>query len=197
LAGTIGVVESRLLRPQTSSLLQGKTRAVAGSRRAGVGHLDVARVSSGLGPDETIFYGRTICDIIWAISTTGLLSARMRHNVEEGQRMECEDKVHHVVCIIADLELPQALNRVDRSWIAALTVNPERLAVLRRARANRMGKGLSLSYASKEQVQRELDWAELILRRRRWATVNVTNKSIEECAAEIIDLQRRRTGEKT
>jgi regulator of PEP synthase PpsR (kinase-PPPase family) len=100
------------------------------------------------------------------------------------------------VPIIADLELPQALNRVDRSQIVALTVNPERLVLPRKARANRMGRGLSLSYASKEQVQQELDWAELILRRQRWATVNVTNKSIEECASEIIDLQRRRTGEK-
>ena len=66
--------------------------------------------------------------------------------------MEREDKVHLVVYIITDLELPQALNHVDRSRIVALTVNPERLGLLRKARANRMGKGLSLSYASKQQV---------------------------------------------
>ena len=46
-------------------------------------------------------------------------------------------------------------------------------------------------------VQRDLDWAELVLRGRRWATVDVTNKSIEECAAEIIALQRRRAGNKS
>jgi regulator of PEP synthase PpsR (kinase-PPPase family) len=33
------------------------------------------------------------------------------------------------------------------------------------------------------------------LRRHRWATVDVTNKSIEESAAEIIALQRRRLEE--
>jgi regulator of PEP synthase PpsR (kinase-PPPase family) len=47
-----------------------------------------------------------------------------------------------------------------------------------------------------DHVQQELDWAELLLRRERWAVVDVTNKSIEECAAEIIDLQRRRLKQK-
>jgi regulator of PEP synthase PpsR (kinase-PPPase family) len=101
------------------------------------------------------------------------------------------------VPLIADIEPPPALQRVERSKIVNLTVEPERLVLLRKARANRMGKGLSLNYASLKQVQRELDWAELLLRRHRWATVNVTNKSIEECAAEIITLQRRRGGDKS
>jgi len=49
-----------------------------------------------------------------------------------------------------------------------------------------------MGYARPEHVQQELDWAELLLRRERWPTVDVTNKSIEECAAEIIALQGRR-----
>jgi regulator of PEP synthase PpsR (kinase-PPPase family) len=99
------------------------------------------------------------------------------------------------VPVIADLEPPPALNRVDRRRVVALTINPKRLMLLRKARASRMGRSLSLHYANLEHVQRELDWAELLLRRHRWATVDVTNKSIEESAAEIIALQRRRLGE--
>ena len=98
------------------------------------------------------------------------------------------------VPIVVDLEPPAALRRVDRSKVVALTVDPARLVLLRKARASRMGRGPLLQYASMEHVQRELDWAELLLRRDRWATVDVTNKSIEECAAEIIALQRRRVG---
>jgi [pyruvate, water dikinase]-phosphate phosphotransferase / [pyruvate, water dikinase] kinase len=98
------------------------------------------------------------------------------------------------VPIIANIEPPPALGCVDRSAIIALTIRPERLMLLRKARASRMGGTVSLSYASGEQVQRDLDWAELLLRGKRWATVDVTNKSIEECAAEIIALQGRRTG---
>ena len=98
------------------------------------------------------------------------------------------------VPIIADIEPPPALGRVDRCNVVALTVTPQRLMLLRKARANRMGSSLYLNYADREHIQRDLDWAELLLRRERWATVDVTNKSIEECAAEIMALQQRRTG---
>jgi regulator of PEP synthase PpsR (kinase-PPPase family) len=100
------------------------------------------------------------------------------------------------VPIVVDMDLPAALGRVERSRVVALTISPQRLVRLRKARVSRMGRRLFLRYATKEHVQRELDWAELILRRQRWATVDVTNRSIEECAAEIIALQRRRTGKK-
>jgi regulator of PEP synthase PpsR (kinase-PPPase family) len=96
------------------------------------------------------------------------------------------------VPIIANLELPPGLARVDRRRVIALTIQPERLVKLRQARQNRMARGLSMGYARPEHVQQELDWAELLLRRERWPTVDVTNKSIEECAAEVIALQGRR-----
>jgi regulator of PEP synthase PpsR (kinase-PPPase family) len=96
------------------------------------------------------------------------------------------------VPIIANLELPPGLARVDRRRVIALTIQPERLVKLRQARQNRMTRGLSMGYARPEHVQQELDWAELLLRRERWPTVDVTNKSIEECAAEVIALQGRR-----
>jgi regulator of PEP synthase PpsR (kinase-PPPase family) len=96
------------------------------------------------------------------------------------------------VPIVADIEPSPRLFEVDRRRVIALTIQPERLVMLRQARSNRMVKSASLNYASLEYVRKELEWAELILRRERWPRVDVTNKSIEECAAEIIDLQGRR-----
>jgi regulator of PEP synthase PpsR (kinase-PPPase family) len=94
------------------------------------------------------------------------------------------------VPIIANLEPPPALFRVDRRKIIALTIQIERLIVLRQVRANRMTRGvIALDYASREYVQQELDWADLVIQRERWLRVDVTNKSIEECAAEVIELQ--------
>ena len=101
------------------------------------------------------------------------------------------------VPIVVDIEPPSALSHVERARVVALTIDPQRLVLLRKARATRMGRGVALNYASMGHVQRDLDWAELVLRGRRWATVDVTNKSIEECAAEIIALQRRRAGNKS
>jgi regulator of PEP synthase PpsR (kinase-PPPase family) len=100
------------------------------------------------------------------------------------------------VPIITNLEPPVALSRMDRRRVVALTVQAERLVMLRQARMSRLTRGISLNYARVDHVQQELDWAELLLRRERWAVVDVTNKSIEECAAEIIDLQRRRLKQK-
>jgi regulator of PEP synthase PpsR (kinase-PPPase family) len=96
------------------------------------------------------------------------------------------------VPIIADLEPPPALFDVDRQRIIGLTIQPERLMLLRQARANRMTRGVNLNYATMKHIQGDLDWAELLMRRERWVKVDVTNKSIEECASEISELQRKR-----
>ena len=53
---------------------------------------------------------------------------------------------------------------------------------------------VQLDYASRKYVQEELEWSELLIRANRWATVDVTNKSIEECASEIVALYNRRMG---
>jgi regulator of PEP synthase PpsR (kinase-PPPase family) len=96
------------------------------------------------------------------------------------------------VPIIVNLEPPPALFQVDRRRVIALTIQPKRLANLRRARMSRLARGYSLTYADLDYIEAELDWAELLLRRERWPKVDVTHKSIEEVASEIIDLQARR-----
>jgi regulator of PEP synthase PpsR (kinase-PPPase family) len=98
------------------------------------------------------------------------------------------------VPIIANLEPPPALFRVDRRRVVALTIQPHRLVDLRQARLNRMARGVSFDYARPDHIQQELDWADLVVRRGRWSVVDVTKKSIEETAAEIIALYRRRMG---
>ena len=99
------------------------------------------------------------------------------------------------VPIVKDLDPPPALSEVDRNRIIAVTIQPLRLAELRQSRVNRLARGVPLDYAQVEHVQRELEWAALIVRRERWPVVDVTNKSIEESAAEIVALHGRRTGE--
>ncbi len=96
------------------------------------------------------------------------------------------------VPIIANLEPPPGLYRIDRRRVIALTIQAERLVKLRQVRQSRMARGLVMGYADPDHVQQELDWAELLMRQGRWPVVDVTNKSIEECAAEIIALQGRR-----
>jgi len=95
------------------------------------------------------------------------------------------------VPLVANIGPPPALFKTKRHRVVALTIQPERLVMLRQVRAQRLGGRIVMNYASRAHVQRELEWAEIIIRRQRWVTVDVTNKSIEEAAAEITALYNR------
>ena len=72
--------------------------------------------------------------------------------------------------------------------VVGLTIEPDRLAIIRQARLHRLARGMDTSYADFNQVVRELEYSELIFRRGRWPVTDVTGKSIEEAATEVIGL---------
>jgi regulator of PEP synthase PpsR (kinase-PPPase family) len=93
--------------------------------------------------------------------------------------------------IILDLEPPKELFELPKGRVVGLTINPDRLSDLRRVRTERMGT-ISLGYADLEHIRRELEYAfQLFEKRRDWPLVDVTTKSIEEAAAEIVVLLGR------
>jgi len=96
------------------------------------------------------------------------------------------------VPLLLDMEPPPQLFQADRRRVVGLTIEPERLVRLREARLRTMGRNLDSRYADAAWVQRELEWAEFIFRRGHWPIVDVTNKSIEEAASEIVALVTRR-----
>lgn len=96
--------------------------------------------------------------------------------------------------LVLDMEPPEALRLVDKRRIVALTIEPGRLSEVRRARVARMRTHSMQSYTEMQHIRHELDWANLVIRREGWTTIDVTNKSIEESSAEIIALHRSRLG---
>ena len=93
--------------------------------------------------------------------------------------------------IILDLEPPKELFELPKGRVVGLTINPDRLSDLRRVRTERMGT-FSMGYADLEHIRRELEYAfQLFEKRRDWPLVDVTTKSIEEAAAEIVVLLGR------
>lgn len=93
--------------------------------------------------------------------------------------------------IVLDIEPPQELFDLPKGRVVGLIVQPERLSGLRKARASRMGT-FSKGYADLEHIHQEMDYAFRIFERRRdWPLVDVTTKSIEEAAAEVIVLLGR------
>ena len=83
---------------------------------------------------------------------------------------------------------PEVVFGLPRRRVVGLMADPARLANLRESRVQRMS-ATRLGYADMAYIRKEITYAfELFERRRDWPLVDVTNKSIEECAAEIVAL---------
>ncbi len=91
------------------------------------------------------------------------------------------------VPLIPEMEPPKALLRVPSEKVFCLIIQAERLAELRRVRAEREGIPVE-SYASFAQARKEIQLARRLCNTHRWRRIDVTNKSVEEAGREIIGL---------
>jgi len=74
-----------------------------------------------------------------------------------------------------------------------LVINPKRLVEIRTSRLINMGQSMKNSYADYEQVEDEIAYCRQYFRRHpAWLIIDVTSKSVEESASEIL---RRLTGQ--
>jgi len=90
------------------------------------------------------------------------------------------------------LEPPKNLFKLPRRKVIALTIDPERLVSLREVRVERLGTRKT-GYADLETVRKEMVYAyEIFDRRRDWPLIDMTAKPIEEAAAEIMTIVRRK-----
>ncbi len=91
------------------------------------------------------------------------------------------------VPIVPELETPLQLLALPAERVFCFTMSPSRLVELRevRAEATRIPRQ---PYASLEHVRRELQYALRLSTERGWRTIDVTGKSVEEAAREIIAL---------
>jgi regulator of PEP synthase PpsR (kinase-PPPase family) len=88
---------------------------------------------------------------------------------------------------------PDEIVGLDQRRIIGLTIDPENLATIRRARLERLGQNEGGEYANPEKVNEEIEYAnELFRKNRRWPVFNVTGKALEETASEIIKLMASR-----
>jgi regulator of PEP synthase PpsR (kinase-PPPase family) len=94
------------------------------------------------------------------------------------------------VPLVMGTSLPKELFTIDQRKIFALTIAPEALKQIRRNRISRLGaEKLTGDYADEAKVLEELEWANTIFKEnKRWPVFNVTDKALEETAAEIMRL---------
>jgi regulator of PEP synthase PpsR (kinase-PPPase family) len=94
------------------------------------------------------------------------------------------------VPVVPRIDLPPELFALPPGRVIGLTIDPVRLAELRRVREQRLG-GATGDYADLASVRHEVAYALHLFRERQWPVVEVTNKPIEESASEILALVRQ------
>jgi hypothetical protein len=89
--------------------------------------------------------------------------------------------------LVKGIAPPEELFRVAPEMVVALTIAPERLVQLRSARLRNLMQSPRSSYADYEKVTEELDDCRRLYRRNpEWLLIDVTCKSVEESATEIL-----------
>ncbi|MGE4232696.1 MAG: pyruvate, water dikinase regulatory protein [Bacteriovoracia bacterium] len=91
--------------------------------------------------------------------------------------------------IIKGFQMPKEVYDLDQRKIIGLTISADTLALIRKARLERLGQEDGGEYANIDAVIEEIEYADQLFRQhKRWPVFNVTGKALEETAAEIIKL---------
>ncbi|GAD58884.1 kinase/pyrophosphorylase [Brevundimonas sp. BAL450] len=102
------------------------------------------------------------------------------------------------VPLVPGQEAPERLDGLKHPLVVGLTVSPDRLVQIRRNRLEGLGEVRGSTYVDHEAVRDETVKARRMFERRGWPTIDVTRRSIEETAAQVINLlneRRAKTGE--
>jgi [pyruvate, water dikinase]-phosphate phosphotransferase / [pyruvate, water dikinase] kinase len=102
------------------------------------------------------------------------------------------------VPVVKSIEAPKELFDIDTRKIVGLTIDPNRLAEIRRARMRTMGSGArNRQYAELEEIYEELDQAAKLHRRLGCPVIDISELSIEETAHRVLRVVEERREEAT
>jgi regulator of PEP synthase PpsR (kinase-PPPase family) len=87
---------------------------------------------------------------------------------------------------------PDELEAATRPLVIGLITDPERLVQIRVNRLRLLQRDTETDYTDMERVQREIQDARRLYARKKWATIDVTRRSIEETAAAILAMLSQR-----
>lgn len=89
--------------------------------------------------------------------------------------------------LMPESEIPKELWQVDPKKIVGLTNDESKLSSIRKERMISYGMNPDTPYSSKERIQKEIKYAEDLYKKLGCQIINVSNKSIEETAAIIVN----------
>ncbi len=101
------------------------------------------------------------------------------------------------VSIVPGMPIPAPLETVKKPLVVGLTASPERISEVRRNRILGIDSAKLETYVDKRFIVEEIAFTKRLCGRNAWPMIDVTRRSIEETAAEIIKLfeERRAKGQ--
>jgi len=92
------------------------------------------------------------------------------------------------VPIIYNVEGPDELFKINQRKVVALRMDPFRLRHIREQRLRSFREDARQSYIDAHAVQREVAYSDEVFKRASWPVVDMTLKSLEEVATEVVSL---------
>lgn len=96
------------------------------------------------------------------------------------------------VPLVPGIGLPPEVLALSGPLFVALTANPDRLVEIRRNRLQQLGELKETDYLLPEKVEEEVRAARRLYAEKGWPVIDVTRRSVEETAAEIMALLEAR-----
>src|SRR5215471_7040870 len=91
------------------------------------------------------------------------------------------------VPLVLGVDPPEELSQVDDRKVFGLIVQPEMLMRIRQARLSHLGMPQDSSYGQRAHIDNEIAYSREIFRKHpNWPVIDVTNRAIEETAADIL-----------
>jgi regulator of PEP synthase PpsR (kinase-PPPase family) len=82
---------------------------------------------------------------------------------------------------------PEELFQIDQRRIVGLTIDPNSLTRIRKKRLEKFGQDPGGEYANIAHIQKEIEYArEIFKKNKKWPVFDVTDRALEETAAEIV-----------
>lgn len=89
--------------------------------------------------------------------------------------------------LVLNTPLPEELFKIDQRRIVGLTIDPSSLTRIRKKRLEKFGQDPGGEYANIGHIEKEIEYAsEIFKQNRRWPVFDVTDRALEETAAEIV-----------
>jgi hypothetical protein len=97
------------------------------------------------------------------------------------------------VPLVLGIDPPEELSQVDERKVFGLIVQPEMLMRIRQARLKHLGMPTDSSYGDRAHIENETNYSREVFRKHpNWPVIDVTNRAIEETAADILRIYQER-----